>query len=112
MFSGERLARDLDASLNDEREMFLRDTLAGLSAPRKTLKPKYFYDDAGSALFEAICETPGYYPTHTDTALLKAIAVELVAEIPDGSVFQHSCVGYITAFSHRGIQGRFSHSPK
>lgn len=86
MFSGVRLARDLDAALSNERETFLRDTLAGLGAPRKTLQPKYFYDDAGSSLFEAICETPEYYPTRTETSLLKAVVEELVAEIPDGAV--------------------------
>ncbi len=30
------------------------DVLAGLTAERKQLPPKYFYDDAGSRLFEQI----------------------------------------------------------
>ena len=41
---------------------FLEDVLAGLSRPQKALPPKYFYDERGSALFEAICELPEYYP--------------------------------------------------
>jgi dimethylhistidine N-methyltransferase len=86
MFAGLRLARDLALDDDDERQAFLRDTLAGLGAPRKTFSPKYFYDGAGSALFEAICETPEYYPTRTETALLTSIAPALAGAIPEGAV--------------------------
>ena len=38
-----------------------RDVRAGLSKPgQKELPSKYFYDDVGSALFEAICVLPEY----------------------------------------------------
>jgi dimethylhistidine N-methyltransferase len=86
MFAGVRLARALARADDDERQAFLRDTLAGLSTPQKTFSPKYFYDGAGSALFEAICETPEYYPTRTETALLHTIAPALAAAIPDDAV--------------------------
>ncbi|KJV32050.1 ergothioneine biosynthesis protein EgtB [Luteibacter yeojuensis] len=87
MFAGVRLARDLAPVQEDEgRQAFLRDTLAGLSASPKAFSPKYFYDGAGSALFEAICETPEYYPTRTETALLASIAPALAAAIPPGAV--------------------------
>src|SRR5262245_19827596 len=33
-----------------------RDVRRGLTATQKWLPPKYFYDDRGSALFEAICD--------------------------------------------------------
>jgi len=39
---------------------FEADVLEGLSRPQKALAPKYFYDEVGSALFEAICKTPEY----------------------------------------------------
>ena len=51
---------------------FLDDVLAGLSRPQKALAPKYFYDARGSALFEAICHQPEYYPTRTELALTRA----------------------------------------
>ena len=86
MFSGLRLARDVGSSPDDDRLTFLRDTLAGLSASPKAFSPKYFYDAAGSALFEAICVTPEYYPTRTETSLLHDIAPALAATIPDGAV--------------------------
>jgi dimethylhistidine N-methyltransferase len=53
---------------------FFDDVIAGLSRPRKSLPPKYFYDARGSRLFEAICETPEYYPTRIETALMRAQA--------------------------------------
>jgi dimethylhistidine N-methyltransferase len=84
MFSGVRLARDA-AGEGDETSDFEADVIAGLSAPRKTLSPKYFYDAAGSDLFEAICELPEYYPTRTETALLAGIAATLAADIPAGA---------------------------
>ena len=56
---------------------FLDDVFTGLSAPRKALPPKYFYDERGSRLFEAICELPEYYPTRTELAMLEAAAGDL-----------------------------------
>jgi dimethylhistidine N-methyltransferase len=64
---------------------FLEDVLRGLSAPRKTLPSKYFYDAEGSRLFEAICELPEYYVTRTETALLADIAPELAGFVADGA---------------------------
>jgi dimethylhistidine N-methyltransferase len=87
MFSGLRLARDLRQPVRADRTAeFASDVVAGLSAKEKTLAPKYFYDAAGSELFEAICRTPEYYPTRTETALLKTVAAEIAADIPDGAV--------------------------
>src|SRR5712675_1612964 len=64
---------------------FRDDVLSGLSARRKTLPSKYFYDAEGSRLFEAICELPEYYVTRTETALLVGIAPELAAFVADGA---------------------------
>jgi dimethylhistidine N-methyltransferase len=38
---------------------------------------KYFYDEEGSALFDQICELPEYYPTRTETRLLRVHAAEI-----------------------------------
>ncbi|MGC1547153.1 MAG: L-histidine N(alpha)-methyltransferase, partial [Rhodanobacter sp.] len=89
MFSGVRLARDLrreTEAFASETNDFRKDVLAGLSAKTKALSPKYFYDASGSELFEAICITPEYYPTRTETALLKDIAQSLAATIPPDAV--------------------------
>lgn len=67
------------------RDAFLRDVLEGLSATRKSLSPKYFYDAEGSALFEAITRLPEYYPTRAETAILTEHGSEIAAALPDGA---------------------------
>lgn len=58
---------------------FHADVVSGLSQPQKSIPPKYFYDEAGSELFDAICDLPEYYPTRTEAALLDRVA-PLLAE--------------------------------
>jgi L-histidine Nalpha-methyltransferase len=53
------------------------DVLDGLTRPFKELPPKHLYDERGSALFDAICELPEYYPTRTERAILEASAGEI-----------------------------------
>ena len=60
---------------------FLEDVLQGLSRKQKTLPAKYFYDERGSQLFEAICELPEYYPTRTELALMRECAGDMAARI-------------------------------
>jgi dimethylhistidine N-methyltransferase len=63
-------------------EVFARDVIAGLSARPKRLPPKYFYDETGSRLFEAITQTPEYYPTRTELAILSERAGALARLFP------------------------------
>jgi L-histidine Nalpha-methyltransferase len=53
---------------------FLKDVLDGLSLPRKRLSSKYFYDSAGSKLFDRITELDEYYLTRTELAIMRAHA--------------------------------------
>jgi dimethylhistidine N-methyltransferase len=64
---------------------FARDVLAGLAARPKRLPPKYFYDEAGSRLFEQITELPEYYPTRTELGILTAHAPEIARLLPSNS---------------------------
>jgi dimethylhistidine N-methyltransferase len=50
---------------------FRKDVLEGLARPQKALPPKYFYDAAGSRLFERICRLREYYPTRTELAITR-----------------------------------------
>ncbi|MGP6156938.1 MAG: L-histidine N(alpha)-methyltransferase [Vulcanimicrobiaceae bacterium] len=59
-------------------ESFAQDVRAGLSAEQKYLSPKYFYDELGSALFEAICCLPEYYLTRAEAEILEANAGAIV----------------------------------
>ncbi|NUS39526.1 MAG: L-histidine N(alpha)-methyltransferase [Lysobacter sp.] len=55
----------------------LGDALAGLSSTPKRLPSKYFYDAAGSRLFEAITRQPEYYLTRVELALLARRAADI-----------------------------------
>jgi L-histidine N-alpha-methyltransferase len=67
-------AEDLSAS-------FAEDVRAGLSASPKHLFPKYFYDELGSELFEAICLLPEYYLTRAENEIFARYSDEIVSEI-------------------------------
>jgi L-histidine Nalpha-methyltransferase len=74
-------------SLHVERRLpadFLADSLradarAGLTATPKSLPPKWFYDAAGSELFEKITALPEYYPTRAEREILQAVAPQIAA---------------------------------
>lgn len=57
---------------------FAGDVLRGLTSDPPWLHPKYFYDAAGSELFDRICELPEYYPTRAEDAILAERGVEIV----------------------------------
>jgi L-histidine Nalpha-methyltransferase len=59
-------------------ERLSEDVLAGLALPQKSIPPKYFYDEQGCRLFEAICELPEYYLTRTEMAILRGNIAEIV----------------------------------
>ena len=50
---------------------FAKDVLEGLTRSPRVISPKYFYDEAGSTLFDAICNLPEYYVTRAETAILR-----------------------------------------
>lgn len=58
---------------------FERDLVAALGTHPRRISPKYFYDAAGSRLFDRICELPEYYPTRTELAILREHAGEFAA---------------------------------
>lgn len=97
----------------DQEEGF--DVVQGLTRTDKTLSPRYFYDDAGSKLFEAICELPEYYPTRTEAAILTACAPQVAAltgecelvELGSGSATKTR----ILLSAHRQAQHRLRYLP-
>jgi dimethylhistidine N-methyltransferase len=58
---------DLHPPLTD----FKHAVLSGLTQTPKRLSPKFFYDQKGSQLFDAITELPEYYPTRAEIEILK-----------------------------------------
>lgn len=61
----------LRAPTRDAAAAFADDVRAGLGAARKSLPPRYFYDELGSSLFEAICRLPEYYLTRAEDEILR-----------------------------------------
>ncbi|HEV3468166.1 MAG TPA: L-histidine N(alpha)-methyltransferase [Pyrinomonadaceae bacterium] len=57
---------------------FAEDVRRGLTAAPKRLFPKYFYDELGSQLFEAICLLPEYYLTRAEAEIFAAHSDEIV----------------------------------
>ena len=56
--------------------------LDGLSAPIPAVAARWLYDRRGSELFDEITRLPGYYPTRTETALLKSIMPKIASAVP------------------------------
>lgn len=70
---------DPEAEARAQRAALLADAVAGLTAERKTLPCKWLYDAEGARLFEEIIRLPEYYPTRTETAILRGCAAEVAA---------------------------------
>jgi dimethylhistidine N-methyltransferase len=71
-------------------ERLREDVLAGLALPQKSIPPKYFYDEQGCRLFEAICELPEYYLTRTETAILRGNIADIVQFVgPDAELIEY-----------------------
>ncbi|HUG42345.1 MAG TPA: L-histidine N(alpha)-methyltransferase [Longimicrobiales bacterium] len=75
-------------TIDSGRAAMLADVAEGLSRPRKELSPKYFYDQRGSELFEAITRLPEYYPTRSERALLTTFAPAWIAELSPVSLVE------------------------
>jgi len=62
----------------------ITDITDGLRLTPARISPKYFYDQHGSELFEAITQLPEYYPTRTETALMQLHADEIARAVGVG----------------------------
>src|SRR5476651_617526 len=78
------LARNLNPQ-PQRADSFEADIVAGLSTTPKRISAKYFYDGAGSQLFERITELPEYYPTRNEMRILRDEGAEIAKLIAPGS---------------------------
>lgn len=70
----------------DESLLLKKELIDGLSAEKKYINPKFFYDENGSQLFEKIMQLPEYYPTRTEIALLEKYKDEIALAIGENKV--------------------------
>src|SRR2546422_436995 len=61
--------------------MLADDVRRGLEARPRWLPPKYFYDHAGSVLFERITELPEYYLTRVEEVVIRDVAPEVMRRV-------------------------------
>ena len=70
---------DIHLGPDDLNQALRADARRGLTAQPKELSPMWFYDEAGSALFEEITALEEYYPTRREREILEAHAGEIAA---------------------------------
>ena len=73
---------DFNLQAQDQKQEILK----GLSGNPKRISAKYFYDQTGSELFEAITKLPEYYPTRTEIALLRQYKDEILQQAGENNV--------------------------
>ena len=81
----------------DGRSEFLNDLRSGLARTQKSVPGKYLWDEAGSVLFDAVCDSADYYPTRRETALLRREAKTIARMVGPGI----SLVEYGSGASHK-----------
>lgn len=65
---------------------FAHAFLTGMKQAAKAIPCRFLYDERGSQLFEDICDQPEYYPTRTETAILRANAADIAKRAGPGAV--------------------------
>jgi L-histidine N-alpha-methyltransferase len=65
-------------------DKFLEEVLQDLGSTPKSLRSKYFYDDAGDQLFQQIMNCEEYYPTKCESEILKNRAEEIAKTLTNG----------------------------
>ena len=83
-------------SFDEQTSAFAGDVLDDLSQHPKRLSPKYFYDAAGSELFEQITRLPEYYPTRTELSILRDRGGAIAAILPKGAALVEFGAGATT----------------
>jgi len=81
------LSANIDFNFYDyhpEPDDLTKEVLEGLNKSPRTLSPKFFYDEKGSRLFDEICKTEEYYPTVTETNIIRDNINEIVSYIGNG----------------------------
>jgi L-histidine Nalpha-methyltransferase len=79
---------EVHADAHTRLKAMAEDVLRGLSERPRSLPPKYFYDTAGSRLFDEITRLPEYYLTRVEDALLDTLAPRLMRALAPRDVVE------------------------
>jgi dimethylhistidine N-methyltransferase len=87
----------------ENKDANVQELIQGLLCTQATLSPKYFYDELGSVLFDAITLLPEYYPTRTELQIFTHQASEIHAHFPKHATWidlgAGSCQKAVSLFS-------------
>jgi dimethylhistidine N-methyltransferase len=83
-------------AFDEQTSVFADDVIENLAQHPKRLSPKYFYDAAGSELFEQITVLPEYYPTRTELGILRGRGDEIADIIPQSAALVEFGAGATT----------------
>jgi dimethylhistidine N-methyltransferase len=64
-----------------EFDDFHHSVISGLSASPKQIAPKFFYDEVGSKIFDAICDQPEYYVPAVERSIFETHAEDILASL-------------------------------
>lgn len=70
--------------LQPTQQVFMDEVVSGLRDSPRHLPCKYFYDHAGSQLFDKICDLDEYYLTRTELTIMRGHAAEMAEQIGPG----------------------------
>jgi L-histidine N-alpha-methyltransferase len=79
---------EVHADAHTRLKAMAEDVQRGLAERPRALPPKYFYDAAGSRLFEQITRLPEYYLTRAEEALLDALAPTLMRDLAPSDIVE------------------------
>lgn len=109
---GLKLAQPLNLRIHQLHDA-LDDDLAlvrrGMAAPQPWLHPKFFYDATGSALFDAITETPEYYPTRTEATIFSRYTNQMLAHADNRATLVEPGAGNCAKALRLLRDGRLNH---
>ncbi|WP_353138507.1 L-histidine N(alpha)-methyltransferase [Limnohabitans sp.] len=87
----------------ENKDANVQELIQGLLCTQAILSPKYFYDELGSVLFDAITLLPEYYPTRTELQIFTHQASEIHAHFPKHATWidlgAGSCQKAVSLFS-------------
>ena len=79
----------LDRPVTDDAS-FKNDVIEGLTQDQKVLPCRWLYDERGSELFEEITQLEEYYPTRTETKILKLYASDMAEKLgPQATIVEY-----------------------
>ncbi len=67
--------------MSTNKKTMLKEIMHGMNQTPKALPSKYFYDEAGSRLFDEITELEEYYPTRTERLILEENVDSISSEL-------------------------------